>query len=107
MKATEALKPGAQTQLDAATLETIAGDAPSATLGTADVVDKMLTEVMVAAKMLPSKGEVKRMIKGGGVYVNNVKISDQNQVVASGDLIEGRLVLIAAGKKNKMLIRVQ
>lgn len=106
LRATEALKPGSATQLDAATLEDIAGDAPSATLASADVIGKPLADVVAAVKMLPSKSEVKRMVKGGGVYVNNQKIADPNAVVAEGDLIEGRLMLVAAGKKNKMLIRV-
>jgi tyrosyl-tRNA synthetase len=61
---------------------------------------------MVAAKMLKSKGEVRRLIKGGGVYVNNVKVADEGRVVEAADLIEGRLLLVAAGKKNKMLVRV-
>jgi tyrosyl-tRNA synthetase len=29
---------------------------------------------MVAAGMLKSKGEVRRLIKGGGVYMNNAKV---------------------------------
>ncbi len=38
--------------------------------------------------------------------VNNGKIDEELHVVQEGDLIEGRLLLIAAGKKNKMLVRV-
>ena len=47
-----------------------------------------------------------RLIKGGGVYLNNQKVSEELRMVSEGDLIDGRLMLIAAGKKNKMLIRV-
>jgi hypothetical protein len=45
--------------------------------------------------------------QGGGVRVNNAKIDDELHAVGEGDLIEGRLLLIAAGKKNKMLVRVE
>lgn len=38
--------------------------------------------------------------------LNNERVSDELAVLAEGDLIDGRLVLIAAGKKNKMLVRV-
>lgn len=44
--------------------------------------------------------------QGGGVRVNNGKVDDELATLAEGDLIDGRLVLIAAGKKNKMLVRV-
>lgn len=47
-----------------------------------------------------------RMVKNGGIYKNNAKVSDQNEEVREGDLIDGRLVLLAAGKKNKMLVRI-
>jgi tyrosyl-tRNA synthetase len=45
-------------------------------------------------------------VQGGGVRVNNEKVEDELHLLAEADLIDGRLVLIAAGKKNKMLVRV-
>lgn len=106
LKATEALRPGAATALDAATLEAIAGDAPSCSLSVGQVTDIPLVDVMVASGMLKSKGEVKRLIKGGGVYLNNAKVTEQDKVVQAEDLIDGKLLLLAAGKKNKMLVRL-
>jgi tyrosyl-tRNA synthetase len=47
------------------------------------------------------------MITGGGVYKNNKKVGDIAEVVTEDDLIDGRLLLLAAGKKNKMVIRVE
>lgn len=106
LKATEALRPGAATALDAVTLEAIAGDAPSCSLAAAQVSGLPLIDVMVASGMLKSKGEVKRLIKGGGVYLNNAKVTEHDKVVRAEDLIDGKLLLLAAGKKNKMLVRI-
>lgn len=39
--------------------------------------------------------------------VNNGKISDEGYVITEDDLIDGRLVLLSAGKKNKLLLRVE
>jgi tyrosyl-tRNA synthetase len=50
--------------------------------------------------------QVKRLIKGGGVYLNNAKVTKQDKVVQAEDLIDGKLLLLAAGKKNKMLVRI-
>jgi tyrosyl-tRNA synthetase len=44
--------------------------------------------------------------QGGGVRVNNRREPDELAALAEADLIEGRLVLLAAGKKNKLLLRV-
>lgn len=38
--------------------------------------------------------------------VNNRREPDEHATLGEGDLIEGRLVLLAAGKKNKLLLRV-
>eukprot|EP00892_Ulva_mutabilis_P008830 jgi/Ulvmu1/6319/UM029_0027.1 len=105
LKATAALKPGSDTALDAATLEEIAGDAPSTEIARADAVAP-LVDVLVAVGLQASKGAARRMIKNGGIYKNNAKVLDQNEAVREADLIEGRLLLLAAGKKNKMLVRI-
>lgn len=107
LKATQALAPGATTMLDASALEAIAGDAPSASLPRGEVVGAPLCDVMAAVGMQPSRSAVRRMIKGGGVRLNNARVDDELYVLAEGDLIDGRLALIAAGKKNKLLLRVE
>ncbi|KAF5830713.1 hypothetical protein DUNSADRAFT_14119 [Dunaliella salina] len=106
LKTTEALKPGSATQLDVTTLEAVAGDAPSASLGRDAVAGATIADVMVAAKMQPSKGAARKLIKGGGVYMNNQKVTEEMAKVEDKDLVDGRMLLLAAGKKNKMLIRV-
>jgi len=60
---TQALAPGAETTLDAAALEAIAGEAPSATLPRDAVVGAALADVAVAAGLQPSKGATRRLIK--------------------------------------------
>jgi tyrosyl-tRNA synthetase len=114
LRATEALRPGGSggdgssgtNALDAETLEAIAGDAPMAEIARADLVSRPVVDVVVAAGLLKSKGEARRMVKNGGVYVNNAKVVGEDAVVSEGDLIDGRVLLLAAGKKNKMLVRV-
>ncbi len=38
--------------------------------------------------------------------MNNRKVADENHKLEEDDLIDGRLVLLAAGKKNKLLLYV-
>ena len=62
----QALKPGADTQLNAAALEAIAEEAPSAELPRAEVVGASVVDVAVAAGLQPSKGAARRLIKVHG-----------------------------------------
>ena len=102
LKVTKGAAPGAETILDAAILESISGDMPSFNLPQSSVVGQKLVQVGLQA----SKGEARRLIRNGGVYLNNEKIGDENGNILQKDLIDGRLLLIAAGKKNKILIRI-
>ena len=82
LKATEGLKPGADTVLDAATLEALAGDIPTADMARDEVIGKTVVDVFAATGLQKSKGEAKRMIKGGGARVNNVKVEAEDAIIA-------------------------
>lgn len=56
--------------------------------------------------VFPSKGEARRMIKGGGVSVNKVKLSNENQPV-DFKLLNNKYLLAQKGKKNYFLITVE
>lgn len=47
-----------------------------------------------------------RLIKGGGVRINNNQVKDENYSLTSDDIIDGRLVLLATGKKNKLVLQI-
>jgi tyrosyl-tRNA synthetase len=55
--------------------------------------------------VFPSKGELKRMVQGGGVSLNKVKIDDPETEVNSGNLLNDKYLLIQKGKKNYLIIR--
>jgi len=53
-----------------------------------------------------SKGEARRMIQGGGVSVNKIKISDPDGR-ADFNLLQDKYLVIQRGKKNYFLIKVE
>jgi tyrosyl-tRNA synthetase len=56
------------------------------------------------AGLAASNGEARRLIKGGGAKVNDVAVSNENQMIGSGDLVDGQIKL-TAGKKRHLLIK--
>jgi tyrosyl-tRNA synthetase len=105
-KATEAAAPGSKAALNAEMLEQISGDMPSKNLSFSEIVNQKIVDFVVAVGLQETKGDARRLIRNGGVYLNNVKVTDENIIIEEKDLIEGRLLLLALGKKNKILIRV-
>jgi tyrosyl-tRNA synthetase len=56
--------------------------------------------------IFPSKGEARKMIKGGGVSLNKARIEDEFLNVGLSHLLNSRYILIQKGKKNYHLITV-
>ena len=106
LRVTSGAAPGAETALNASLLESLASDMPSFSMPKAELVGSKFVDLLAHTSLLTSKGEARRLIRNGGVYVNNSKIADENHVIDDAQLIEGRLMLLALGKKNKLLIRV-
>ncbi|MEA3363045.1 MAG: tyrosine--tRNA ligase [Thermodesulfobacteriota bacterium] len=64
------------------------------------VVELLATETAA----FPSKGELRRTIKGNGLSLNKTKLTDQEYLVTEADLINGVYLLIQKGKKNYYVI---
>jgi tyrosyl-tRNA synthetase len=53
-----------------------------------------------------SKGDARRSIQGGGVYLNSVRVEDVDQSVALSDALDGRFLVLRKGKKNYHLAKL-
>jgi tyrosyl-tRNA synthetase len=56
--------------------------------------------------LFPSKAELKRMVQGGGLKINEQKIENPDQLLTLQDLIEDEFLLIQKGKKNYFVVEV-
>ena len=54
--------------------------------------------------IFPSKGELKRTIKGNGMSINKEKYSDEAGIINADSLISGKYLLVQKGKKNYFLV---
>ncbi|HOP03507.1 MAG TPA: tyrosine--tRNA ligase [Tenuifilaceae bacterium] len=57
------------------------------------------------SEVFPSKGELRRTVKGGGVSLNKEKIDDSEMVIDSSFLINNKYLLVQKGKKNYFILR--
>ena len=61
----------------------------------------LLTE---KAAVFPSKGEMRKLVQGGGVSLNKEKLGAFDQVITAADLLDEKYLLIQRGKKNYYLL---
>lgn len=64
----------------------------------------LLTE---AAPVFPSKGELKRTIKGNGLAINKEKFTDENATIDASYLLRDKYIIVQKGKKNYNLLICQ
>lgn len=106
IKVTRSATPGAATELSRESLEAVAKDMPNVTLSKNQLADTELIDLLLQLKLFQSKGEARKFIKNGGLYINNEKILSENYLIPLESLIDHSLLLLALGKKNKILLRV-
>jgi tyrosyl-tRNA synthetase len=59
----------------------------------------------VHTQIFPSKGELRRLIDGGGLTINRTKVESGDLTIGSDILLNGKYILIQKGKKNYFLVR--
>ena len=76
-------------------------DMPTTTLTDAELTDGAITviDMMVAGKLCGSKGEARRLIQGGGVFVGDEKVADFDKKITADELT-GDGVILRKGKKT-------
>ena len=58
-----------------------------------------IVKLMTESGLCNSSSDARRLIKGGGAYINETRISDEKATVGKDDFSDGAL-LLKAGKKN-------
>lgn len=107
LRATQAAAPGHQTELSPEVFRQMMKDLPYVQLCKSEVLGKKYTELAVQSGLVTSKGEATRLITGGGAYLNNERVDDAALRLSESHLIGGEFILLAAGKKKKVLLFIQ
>jgi tyrosyl-tRNA synthetase len=102
IKITQALFSGDVRNLTASEIEQGFKDVPSFN---ATEADANLVDLLVAAKISPSKRQAREDITNGAVTVNGERITDTSYVLQDSDRIESQFTIIRRGKKKYSLIK--
>ena len=65
-----------------------------------------LGDALVVSGLVPSKGEAKRLVQGGGVAINNVRADDARKSISASDFIDGQVMVLRKGAKSYHIIRI-
>jgi len=94
---------GELADLDPETLGHAVAELPrgEAVVGESNVVD-----LLVATGLAAGRSAARRTVSEGGAYLNNVKVTDEDHVLAPEDVLAGRWVLLRRGRRNLAVAEV-
>lgn len=106
IRASEILFGGGLDGIAENTFNDVVGEVPSKELGRAklDGAGTSLIELLVQSGLCPSKGQARKDVEGGGIYLNNIRESNAQRAVATTDLLFGKHLLLRKGKRNYVVL---
>jgi tyrosyl-tRNA synthetase len=100
----EALFSEAIADLDETTLLQVVADAPSSPISREELREGIdVAELLTRCELASSKGEARRFIEQGGVYVNNERI-DAEQMITLDDVLHDRYLVLRRGRRQMHLL---
>lgn len=106
MRASEILFGGELAGISEETFNDIVGEVPTKTMERAKI-EAPLVELLAACGLSQSKGQARKDLEGGGIYVNNVREGNVQRAVSANDLLFGKHLLLRKGKRNYVVITAQ
>ena len=77
---------------------------PSISINESELKEKMtVIDLIVLSKLESSKSEIRRLIKGNGIRINNKIIIDEKLIVTKG-LFQDKLIKLSLGKKRHIKV---
>jgi len=106
LRASDILFGGELAGVAESTFNEIVGEVPTKEIQRAqlDGAGIPLVELLVTGGLCTSKGQARKDIEGGGVYLNNVRESNFQRAIASNDLLFGKHLLLRKGKRNYVVL---
>ena len=94
-------------RLDEATLLSVFDGVPRFTVGRDQAIGAKAVDLFAeTTQCFASKGEMRKLVQGGGVSLNKEKLVQFDRPIEEADLIAGKYLLVQRGKKNYYLITV-
>ena len=108
VRASQAMFGGQLTDMGAGEIGEIFGNVPSTQLPRARFEGEgvSIIDLFTECGVTKSKGEARRLLKGGGINLNNQRITDMGRLVRLEDAIESSFMVLRQGSKRYHLVKI-
>ena len=109
LRASDILFGGDLEGVSEATFNEIVGEVPTKDLPASELGDggKGITELLLHSGLCASKGQARKDVEGGGVYVNNIRETNFQRSLTAADFLFGKHLLLRKGKRNYAVLTLR
>ena len=104
-RATELMHGGGAVQ-SAEEILAISADVPTTVLSMDQFTKATNTTITVAVGLADSNGAAARLIKQGGIYINDERVTDERGLLRHDQLIDGQVLTIRKGQRDRRIVRI-
>jgi tyrosyl-tRNA synthetase len=107
VRASEIMFGGGLDGISESVFEDVVGEIPTKDIerNKLDGAGTSLLDLLIHAGLAPSRGQARKDVEGGGIYVNNVRVGESARVVTAGELLFGKYLLLRKGKRTYAVLR--
>jgi tyrosyl-tRNA synthetase len=107
-RASEIMFGGGLDGITEAVFQDVVGEIPTRELERAglEAGGVSVLDVLVHSGLAPSKGQARKDVEGGGIYLNNVRVAEISRRITTDDLLFGKYLLLRKGKRTYVVLRV-
>jgi tyrosyl-tRNA synthetase len=82
-------------------------DVPSVEIEASELEAGMrVTQLAVRAGLAASGSQATQLVRGGGLYLNDVRVTDERQRVTAEDALKGWLLYLRKGQRERRLVKI-
>ncbi|OIR13479.1 tyrosine--tRNA ligase [mine drainage metagenome] len=107
-RASEIMFGGGLDGISEALFQDVVGEVPTLPLEKSKLegTGTSVVDLVVHAKLAPSKGQARKDLESGGIYLNNVRVAEAGRIATSADLLFGKYLLLRKGKRTYAVLTV-
>jgi tyrosyl-tRNA synthetase len=93
--------------LNSSELASALGDVPSTNVSLAQLEEYSLPRWIANVGLASSSSEATRLIRGGGIYVNDVRVTDEKKRLSASDAIGGEAIVLGKGQRLRHVLKIE
>jgi tyrosyl-tRNA synthetase len=109
MRASEIMFGGALEGVSESVFQDVVGEVPTRSVDKAELAGAgaPLVDLLVLSGLSSSKGQGRKDVEGGGIYLNNVRVTEFSRGVTTSDLLFGKYLLLRKGKRTYAVLSAE